>query len=54
MTTFIAVYHIGVVITNEIDSYEFVWNEEGDIFIERISNTYKCGSFGAWAVGLDG
>jgi hypothetical protein len=24
MTTFIAVYHIGVVITNEIDSYEFV------------------------------
>jgi hypothetical protein len=24
MTTFIAVYHSGVVITNEIDSYEFV------------------------------
>jgi hypothetical protein len=24
MTTFISVYHSGVVITNEIDSYEFV------------------------------
>jgi hypothetical protein len=28
MTTFIAVYHSGVVITNEISSYEFVGMKE--------------------------
>jgi hypothetical protein len=28
MTTFIAVYHGGVVITNKIDSYEFVRMKE--------------------------
>jgi hypothetical protein len=28
MTTFIAVFHSGVVVTNEIDSYEFVGMKE--------------------------
>jgi hypothetical protein len=36
MATFISVYHSGVVITNEIGSYEFVGmnKETGDIFVE--------------------
>jgi hypothetical protein len=29
-------------------------DEEGDIFVELISDTCKCGLFGARAVGLDG
>jgi hypothetical protein len=53
MATFIAVYQSGVVITNEIDSYEFIGMKK-ETFFERISDTCKCVSFGAQAVRLDG
>jgi hypothetical protein len=53
MTTFIAVYHSGVVITNEISSYEFVGMKE-TLLLNEFFTTCKCGLFGARAVGLDG
>jgi hypothetical protein len=54
MTTFIAVYHSGVVITNEIGIYEFVQIKKEIFFVERICDTCKCDLFGARAGGLDG
>jgi hypothetical protein len=53
MATLIAVYLSGVVITNEISSYEFIGMKK-ETFFERISDTCKCVSFGAQVIGLDG
>jgi hypothetical protein len=54
MATFILIYHSGVVITNEIGSYEFDGMKKETFLLNEFPDTCKYCLFSAWAVGLDG
>jgi hypothetical protein len=45
------IYHGGVVITNEIGSYEFVGMKTETFLLNDFFDTCECGSLGARAVG---